>query len=468
MVFSSRFTTLLSGCLLFAANVLQTAAFDNSRNDNLAVYYGQNSYGATHSDQGGWQKNLANYCQDDTINVFPIAFLHVFFSTGGLPAIDLANTCSANVQGVFPGTALPKCQFLASDIKACQAKGKIITLSLGGATGGAYFTGDAQARTFAETVWNLFLGGSSSTRPFGDAVLDGVDLDIEGGGTNGYAAFVTRIRELSNGASKKYYVTAAPQCPYPDAYLGAVLNAVAFDAVYVQYNNWCGLQNYNNANAWNFGQWDTWAKTVAVNKNVKVYIGAPASPTAAGSGYVDAATLGQIARETRSKYSSFGGVMLWDASQAYGNGRFDVQIKNALTGGNTTPTTTTSKPATTTPGSGSCGGVSAWSATAIYVGGNQASYNGHLWTAKWWTQGDVPGGSADVWTDNGVCKSKAVATANVPAAATPANVPAITTAAAAAKATDSVPKPSASPSDNSTSDAKDGAKNVRSSRFFKL
>ncbi|KAG6859710.1 hypothetical protein C0991_000319, partial [Blastosporella zonata] len=70
--------------------------------------------------------------------------------------------------------------------------------------------------------------------------------------------------------------------------------------------------------AWNFGTWDNWAKTQAINKNVKVYIGAPASSTAAGSGYVSAATLGQIAKETRAKYSSFGGVMLWDASQAYG------------------------------------------------------------------------------------------------------------------------------------------------------
>ena len=62
---------------------------------------------------------------------------------------------------------------------------------------------------------------------------------------------------------------------------------------------------------------DNWAKTVSTNPNVKIYIGAPASSTA-GGGYVDAATLSNIALETRSQYSSFGGVMLWDASQAYG------------------------------------------------------------------------------------------------------------------------------------------------------
>lgn len=62
---------------------------------------------------------------------------------------------------------------MAADIKACQARGKAIILSMGGATGAATFSSDSQASAFADTVWNLFLGGSSSTRPFGDAVLDG-------------------------------------------------------------------------------------------------------------------------------------------------------------------------------------------------------------------------------------------------------------------------------------------------------
>ena len=38
-----------------------------------------------------------------------------------------------------------------------------------------------------------------------------------------------------------------------------------------------------------------------------------------------------------------------------------------------------------------------------YVGGSQVVYNGHLWTAKWWSYGDVPGGSAGDWTDDGAC-----------------------------------------------------------------
>ncbi|KAM5531156.1 hypothetical protein V8D89_015177 [Ganoderma adspersum] len=68
-------------------------------------------------------------------------------------------------------------------------------------------------------------------------------------------------------------------------------------------------------------------------------------------------------------------------------------------------TTSTSTSATTTPtsGSGACPGVAAWSSQSVYVGGQSATYNGHLWTASWWTEGDTPGGAAGVWVDKGAC-----------------------------------------------------------------
>ena len=54
------------------------------------------------------------------------------------------------------------------------------------------------------------------------------------------------------------------------------------------------------------------------------------------------------------------------------------------------------------PGGGSC--PAAWNKDAAYTGGATVTYTGHKWTAKWWTQGDVPGAnSQNVWTDNGVC-----------------------------------------------------------------
>ncbi|KAH9884038.1 hypothetical protein C8Q73DRAFT_661404, partial [Cubamyces lactineus] len=84
-------TSVLSALSLGALRVF---AFDNSRSDNTVTassYWGQNSYGATHSDTANFQKSLATYCQDDSIDVLPIAFLNVFFGTGGQPSIDLSN-----------------------------------------------------------------------------------------------------------------------------------------------------------------------------------------------------------------------------------------------------------------------------------------------------------------------------------------------------------------------------------------
>jgi chitodextrinase len=78
-------------------------------------------------------------------------------------------------------------------------------------------------------------------------------------------------------------------------------------------------------------------------------------------------------------------------------------------GGTTTPPTTT--PTTTPPtGGGGCTGLSAWSAAAVYVGGNSVSYSAHKYTAKWWTQNETPG-QADVWADNGACSGGGTTTA---------------------------------------------------------
>ncbi|KAF9056654.1 glycoside hydrolase superfamily [Panaeolus papilionaceus] len=358
-------------------------------------YWGQNSYGAGHSDDpSNFQKRLSYYCNDNAIDVFPLAFANVFFGTGGLPSLNLANTCNPMDNATFSGTALPNCQSLASDIATCQSKGKIVTLSLGGATGAVGFQSDSQANSFAQTIWDLFLGGSSSTRPFGNAVLDGVDLDIEGGGSTYYATFVNKIRSLGAQSSKKFYITAAPQCVYPDAALSGVLNSASFDAIYVQfYNNPCGLQNYGQASNWNFGIWDNWARTISPNKNVKVYIGAPASSSAAGGGYVALNTLSSIAVEMRKSFPSFGGVMMWDASQAYANNRYDLAIKNALVAAGGTGF---SYPACSAP---------AFVAGSNYAGGSLVSYGGYIWQAKWFASSQPKHDPSGEWSAVSVCSA---------------------------------------------------------------
>lgn len=106
----------------------------------------------------------------------------MFFGEGGKPVINLANVrscifylqthhahegcskiCSPGGKE-FANSDLADCSFMASDIKQCQAKGKKITLSLGGATAKVGFKSKSQAEDFAKDVWDMFLGMNSFSR----------------------------------------------------------------------------------------------------------------------------------------------------------------------------------------------------------------------------------------------------------------------------------------------------------------
>ena len=55
------------------------------------------------------------------------------------------------------------------------------------------------------------------------AVMDGIDLDIEGGDYKYYPEFITELRKLmDDDQTKSYLITGAPQCPFPDHHLGPV------------------------------------------------------------------------------------------------------------------------------------------------------------------------------------------------------------------------------------------------------
>ncbi|KAJ1661115.1 Chitinase 2 [Dispira simplex] len=309
-------------CVLWGPGSFALAGgFDQNCKSNLVLYWGQNSYGAANpSDSANWEQPLAHYCQDDTVDVLVLAFLHIFNAgTDKLPGTNFANHCNTT----FAGSDLHHCPEIGKDIQYCQSKGKKVLLSLGGAAGSYGFANDGEGKSFADKIWNLFLGGQSDKRPFGNAVLDGVDLDIEGGSNVGYSAFVDTLRsrfssDLVEGLQRRYYVAAAPQCPYPDAYMGSVLKTSWVDMVYVQfYNNYCGVHNYPQY--FNFDEWQNWANKVSVNKDVKIYLGVPGAKSAASSGYIGVDRLREISQKVQQTYSSFGGVMMWDASQSYNN-----------------------------------------------------------------------------------------------------------------------------------------------------
>lgn len=59
----------------------------------------------------------------------------------------------------------------------------------------------------------------------------------------------------------------------------------------------------------------------------------------------------------------------------------------------------------TTSGSGGGGTtcVAAWQSNRAYTGGDEVSYQGDNWTAKWWSWGEQPGNSSGAWQDDGAC-----------------------------------------------------------------
>lgn len=230
-------------------------------------------------------------------------------------------------------------------------------MSLGGAVGRAGFANDGEAKTFAYRIFHLLLEGTElqSIRPFGTAILDGIDLDIEGGTYTGYTAFVKELRRLMNTGTKKYTIGAAPQCPFPDGlqgpspgrFLGDVPELV--DEIYVQfYNNWCHTGNPRVF-------WDhmrMWTDYSKKKNGPMVFIGVPGNKKASGNPqhYRTPAELAEIYNRAKTN-DRFGGIMFWDASFDQNNmidgKHFSEHIYEFMQHGGPIPT---KKPMTLPPG----------------------------------------------------------------------------------------------------------------------
>ncbi|KAH6672159.1 glycoside hydrolase superfamily [Halenospora varia] len=326
---------LLASAAIYATNCV--AGFTSSSSSNIAIYWGQNSINLASGPSA--QKRLAYYCANTNANIIPIAFLTSLTN----PTVNVAN------QGAT-------CTMISEDIQVCQSQfNKTIILSLGGATyaeGG--FTSSTQAISSAQQIFSIFgpPSSSSTARPFGNAIINGFDFDFESTVSN-MVPFAQTLRSLMDSdianSGREWILVAAPQCVYPDAADGEMLaGPVFFDAVFVQfYNNFCGTPGFvpgaTTQTRFNIDVWDTWAKTISLNPNVKVFLGIPGSASAAGSGYVSGTALGQIIAFCKG-FSSFGGVMIWDESQADANAGF----LDSITGFLGIPASPAPAPTTTT------------------------------------------------------------------------------------------------------------------------
>jgi chitinase len=224
----------------------------------------------------------------------------------------------------------------------------------------------------ADKLWNKYGPGANGQGPWGTAVIDGFDFDFEVPMSN-LPAFTNRLIALKNnaGLKKPFYLTAAPQCQWPDKNLQTVLdsNMGAFDAIFVQfYNNQeCGigagyqrrsqgpsarrsglLGNFNLAHWLNLASQSSGPVNNNYNLAVttapgsggksnkpKIFVGVPggtAGTETPNSGYVDANILKQaIESVTAVGNANFGGVSIWSLQVAMSNGNFLANVKSILT-----------------------------------------------------------------------------------------------------------------------------------------
>ncbi len=306
------------------------------------IYWGQNGYGSTDPNSNNWERPLGETCESGDYDVVVLGFVPWYFDTrnpGDLPGMNFSFHCETAFDGYV---SLLHCPQIAQDIETCQSLGVKTLMSLGGAVGTYTFTDNTQAREFAHTVWDMFLGGSDENlpRPFDDVVLDGVDLDIEAGGVNYHSAFVDELHGLMDSGTRDYIVAAAPQCPMPDANLGPVPGSALgdhpdkFDHLYIQfYNNYC---RYNHADpTWFNSVFDEWMSWSVSNNGPEIFVGLPAAPSAApAGGFVERDDLQGLV-DYVTPYERFGGFMLWDASfdqQSEENGQTYFQYLMSLVG----------------------------------------------------------------------------------------------------------------------------------------
>ncbi|GAW14322.1 hypothetical protein ANO14919_037230 [Xylariales sp. No.14919] len=302
-----------------------SAAYNSSGSNNIAVYWGQNSAGGAKT-----QRPLIEVCKSEKdVDIILLSFL--ISATNIDLGLNFANSDRPTEQ----------------EINACQTKyNKTLLLSLGGAaTDNTWsFADQKQAVDAANRIWLAFgpasLPGQPSARPFGSASVDGFDLDFEAPYSNIHL-FAQHLRFLmdhtATAGNKKFYLSAAPQCPFPDMNLYPVLHgnmATVLDFVFIQFYNNAPCDMRSPRGFWDsLGDWNSgWAKA----SGARIFVGLPGAITAIGpanrGSYIEGSVFAANYVNRIKDFPTFAGVMAWDMSQLDGNTAFLPPIVAALRG----------------------------------------------------------------------------------------------------------------------------------------
>lgn len=135
-------------------------------------------------------------------------------------------------------------------------------------------------------------------------MLDGVDFDIEAGDGQHWDELAKALK----GFNQNLILSAAPQCPFPDAHLSNAISTGLFDNVWVQfYNNPPCMYTTGNTNNL-LSSWNQWNGVQAG----KLFLGVPASTGAASGGFIPADVMNSQVLPAIKGSAKYGGVMIWD------------------------------------------------------------------------------------------------------------------------------------------------------------
>lgn len=278
---------------------------------------------------------LMGYWQDFTNGATPLTLAQVPTSYN-LVAVAFGNSDSTPGQVTFGldsglSSALggyTQQQFIA-DIKTLQSRGQKVILSVGGQNGTISVSDATSASNFASSV-------DSIIQQYG---FNGVDIDLENGVNPTFMA--SALQQLESDVGSSLIITLAPQTVDTQStgndYLALALNIKSIlTMINTQYYN-SGSMNGCDGNVYSEGT-ENFMTALACTElqsglsASQVGLGLPASPSAAGSGYVSPSLINNaidcLAARTNcgsfvpsTSYPAIRGVMTWsinwDASNGY-------------------------------------------------------------------------------------------------------------------------------------------------------
>ena len=394
-------STITSTAAAVAAFSGLASALTASAKNNVVTYWGQ----------GPNQGSLQDVCKNPNVDIVNIGFINVFpdQGAGGWPGSNFGNACGSETY-TYKGTKTQlysNCPDIGTDIAICQkVYGKKVLLSIGGGYPTNYFIkNDTSAVNFANFLWGAFgpvkdeWTSTGGPRPFGDAVVDGFDFDIESElstaptvngkaltnyKTNGYVKMITTFKNTlyPQDSMKPYYISGAPQCVVPDQHFSGVVENAWFDFLFIQYYNTAACSARQAITSGTFKGYNDWTSVKSKNNDIKLFVGLPGSTAASSNAsyYLQPSEVKTLISKVYSN-TRFGGIMVWEATYAANNVicnrnyiTWMKQILNAQADGTSLNTATNPCPAAPISKDGTCGGYNGYTCAGSMFGSCCSQY----------------------------------------------------------------------------------------------